>query len=129
MSGANASRTRSASPIARSLKIRRSHQDWNLCLYVAGRTSESATAFRNLKQICEGHLAGRYHIEVIDLMKNPRIARQDQIVALPAVVRKRPLPLRKIIGNLSNTERAMAGLALRADCGDSTRPQSASEGV
>jgi len=113
MSGANASPPRSASAIARSFKIGRSHQDWNLCFYVAGPTLESAAAFRNLKQICEEHLAGRYHIEVIDLMKNPRIARDDQIVALPTVVRKRPLPLRKIIGDLSNTERALAGLDLR----------------
>ena len=89
--------------------------NWNLCLYVAGRTAESAIAFRNLKQICEEHLAGRYHIEVIDLVKHPRVARVDQIVALPTVVRKRPLPLRKIIGDLSNTERALAGLDLRAD--------------
>lgn len=98
-----------------------SHQDWNLCLYVAGRTPESASAFRNLKRICEDHLAGRYHIEVIDLMKNPRIAREEQIVALPMVVRKQPSPVRKVIGDLSNTGRALAGLDLRADCADSTR--------
>ena len=95
-------------------------QQWNLCLYVAGNTAESATAFRNLKQICDVHLAGRYHIEVIDLMKNPRIAREDQIVALPTVVRKRPLPVRKIVGDLSNSERAIAGLDFRADCADVT---------
>jgi circadian clock protein KaiB len=120
ISGANASPTRSASAIARSPKKPRSHQHWNLCLYVAGRTSESAAAFRNLKQICEEHLAGRYHIEVIDLLKNPRIGRDDQIVAVPTVVRKRPLPLRKIIGDLSDTESAVAGLDLRADSADST---------
>jgi circadian clock protein KaiB len=105
--------TRSASATPHSLKRGRSRHDWNLCLYVAGTTKESADAFRNLKQICEEHLAGRYHIEVIDLTKNPGIARKDQIVALPAVVRKRPLPLRKIIGDLSHTERAVVGLDLR----------------
>ena len=87
--------------------------DWNLCLYIAGPTQKSATAFRNLEQICEEHLAGRYHIEVIDLMKNPQIALDDQILAVPAVVRKRPSPIRKIIGDLSNTERVLAGLDLR----------------
>jgi circadian clock protein KaiB len=91
----------------------RSHQDWNLCLYVAGPSQKSASAFRNLERICEEHLAGRYQIEVIDLTKNPQIALDDQIVALPAVVRKRPSPIRKIIGDLSNTERVLAGLDLR----------------
>ena len=86
---------------------------WNLWLYVAGPTPKSAAAFRNLERICEEHLAGRYHIEVIDLMKNPQIARDDQIVAVPTVVRKRPSPIRKIIGDLSNTERVLAGLDLR----------------
>jgi circadian clock protein KaiB len=103
MSGANASAT---AP---------SHQDWNLCLYIAGPTQKSVTAFRNLEQICEEHLAGRYHIEVIDLMKNPRIALDDQIVAVPMVVRKRPSPIRKIIGDLSNTGRVLAGLDLPHD--------------
>jgi circadian clock protein KaiB len=109
----DASPTRSASATARSLEQERSHQDWNLCLYIAGPTQKSATAFRNLEQICEEHLAGRYYIEVIDLMKNPQIALNDQIVAVPAVVRKRPLPIRKIIGDLSNTERVLAGLDVR----------------
>ena len=89
--------------------------DWKLCLYVAGPTPKSAAVFRNLEQICEKYLAGRYHIEVIDLMKNPQIARDDQIVALPMVVRKWPTPIRKIIGDLSNTERALAGLDLPPD--------------
>jgi circadian clock protein KaiB len=87
--------------------------DWNLCLYVAGPTPKSAAAFRNLEQICEEHLGGRYHINIIDLMKNPQIARDDQIIAVPTVVRKRPLPIRKIVGDLSNTERVLAGLDLR----------------
>jgi len=89
--------------------------DWNLWLYVAGPTPICAAAFRNLKQICEEHLGGRYHITVIDLMKNPQIARDDQIIAVPAVVRKRPLPIRKIIGDLSNTRRVLAGLDLPPD--------------
>jgi circadian clock protein KaiB len=89
--------------------------DWDLWLYVAGPTLKSAAVFRNLKQICEEHLAGRYRIKVIDLMKNPQIARDDQIVALPAVIRKQPLPMRKIIGDMSNTERVLAGLDLRPD--------------
>jgi circadian clock protein KaiB len=115
ISGANARPAQSVSAIARNIKQLRSHQDWKLCLYVAGPTSKSAAAFRNLEHICEEHLAGRYHIEVIDLTKNPQIARDDQIVALPAVVRKQPLPFRKIIGDLSNTERALAGLDLPLD--------------
>ncbi len=85
---------------------------WNLWLYVAGRTSKSAAAFRNLERICEKYLCGRYHIDVIDLVKNPQLARENQIVAMPAVVRKRPLPIRKIIGDLSNTELVLAGLDL-----------------
>jgi circadian clock protein KaiB len=88
---------------------------WKLRLYIAGPTSKSAAAFRNLAQICEEQLAGRYRIEIVDLVKNPQIARDGQIIALPAVVRKRPLPIRKIIGDLSNTARVLAGLDLRPD--------------
>ena len=87
--------------------------DWDLRLYVAGPTPKSVAAFRNLKQLCEEHLAGRYHIEVIDLMKNPQLAQGDQILAVPTLVRKLPAPIRKIIGNLSNTERVLVGLDLR----------------
>lgn len=85
---------------------------WRLRLYIAGATPRSFAAFRNLRQICEDHLTGPYDIEVIDLVKNPQIARDEQIVALPAVVRKRPLPVRKIIGDLSDTGRVLAGLGL-----------------
>ena len=92
---------------------RKSLPHWNLCLYIAGPTQKSATAYRNLEQICEEHLAGRYHIEVIDLVKNPQIAIDDQIIAVPTVVRKGSSPIRKIIGDLSNTERVLAGLDLR----------------
>jgi circadian clock protein KaiB len=83
---------------------------WELRLYVAGQTPKSLHAFANLKQICEQHLAGEYRIEVIDLVKNPQLARGDQILALPTLVRKLPEPVRKIIGDLSNTERVLVGL-------------------
>jgi circadian clock protein KaiB len=83
-----------------------------LWLYVAGKTPKSAAVYRHLEEICEEHLAGRYQIQVIDLRTNPRIARDDQILAVPSVVRKRPLPIRKIIGDLSNTDRVLAGLDL-----------------
>jgi circadian clock protein KaiB len=88
--------------------------EWDLRLYVAGPTSKSVAALRNLQELCEEHLAGRYRIEVIDLMKNPQLAEGDQILALPTLVRKLPSPIRKIIGNLSNTERVFVGLDLRA---------------
>lgn len=87
---------------------------WELRLYVAGQTPRSLAAFANLKQICENHLAGKYHIDVIDLVKNPQLARGDQIVAIPTLVRRLPPPLSKIIGDLSNTERVLVGLQLRA---------------
>ena len=86
---------------------------WNLRLYVAGQTPKSLQAFANLKHICEEHLAGRYNIEVIDLLKNPQLAKGDQILAIPTLVRKLPEPVRKIIGNLSDTERVLVGLDLR----------------
>jgi len=87
--------------------------EWDLLLYVAGPTPKSVAAFRNLEQICEEHLAGRYYIKVIDLMQNPQLARGDQILAVPTLVRKLPAPIRKIIGTLSNTERVLVGLDLR----------------
>jgi len=87
--------------------------DWDLRLYVAGATPKSVAAFRNLEIICEEHLAGRYHIEVIDLMKSPQLAQGDQILAVPTLVRKLPVPIRKIIGTLSDTERVLIGLDLR----------------
>ena len=87
---------------------------WDLRLYVAGQTPKSLLAFANLKKICEEHLAGRYRIEVVDLLKNPQLAKGDQILALPTLVRKLPEPVRKIIGDLSNTERVLVGLDLRA---------------
>jgi circadian clock protein KaiB len=83
-----------------------------LRLYVAGQTPKSMAAFANLKKICEEHLAGRYKIEVVDLLENPHLARGDQILAIPTLVRKLPEPVRKIIGDLSNTERVLIGLDL-----------------
>ena len=83
---------------------------WVLKLYVAGQTPKSVAAFANLKKICEEHLCGEYRVEVIDLIENPRLAAGDQIIAVPTLVRKLPEPVKKIIGDLSNTERVLVGL-------------------
>ena len=88
-------------------------ETWELRLYVAGRTPKSIQAFENLKRICEEHLPGRYKIEVIDLLENPRLAKADQIVAIPTLVRKLPDPIRRVIGDLSNIEKTLVGLQLR----------------
>jgi circadian clock protein KaiB len=85
---------------------------WELRLYVAGQTPRSLAAIANLKTFCEEHLAGRYNIEVIDLVENPRLARDHQILAIPTLVRKLPPPVRKVIGDLSNSERVLVGLDL-----------------
>jgi circadian clock protein KaiB len=85
---------------------------WKLRLYVAGQTPKAITAFTNLKKICEEKLEGKFFIEVIDLLKNPQLGAEDQILALPTLVRKLPVPVRKIIGDLSNTERVLVGLDL-----------------
>ena len=90
---------------------------WELRLYVAGHTPKSIAAFANLKKLCEEHLAGRYRIEVIDLLQQPQLAAGDQIVAIPTLVRKLPEPLRKIVGDLRNTERTLVGLNLRPRTG------------
>jgi circadian clock protein KaiB len=87
---------------------------WDLRLYVAGQTPRSVAAFANLKKICETHLQGRYNIEVVDLVKHPQLAAGDQILAIPTLVRKLPQPLRKIVGDLRDTERALVGLQLRS---------------
>ena len=87
--------------------------EWILRLYVAGQSARSAAALRNLEAICEQHLAGRYRIEVIDLLKHPQLARGDQIVAVPTLVRHLPPPMKKIIGDLSNAESVLVGLDLR----------------
>jgi len=86
---------------------------YRLRLYVAGQTPKSVLAFTNLKQICEEHLLGRYEIEIIDLRQNPQLAQGDQILAVPTLVRRLPEPIKKIIGDLSNTERVLVGLDLR----------------
>lgn len=98
-------------PAART--SRRAPDRWDLRLYVAGRTSRSAIALQNLERLCETHLKGKYHIEVIDVLKNPQLARGDQILALPTLVRKLPEPVKKIIGDLSHEERVLIGLDLR----------------
>jgi len=87
--------------------------EWELRLYVAGQSPQSLAALANLKALCEAHVSGRYKIEIIDLIKTPQLSREDQIVAVPTVVRKLPPPMKKVIGNLSNTEGALVGLQLR----------------
>jgi circadian clock protein KaiB len=86
---------------------------WNLRLYVAGQTPKSIAALANLKKICQEHLADQYQIEVIDLVRNPQLARRDQILAIPTLVRSLPPPLKKIIGDLSNVEKVLVGLDVR----------------
>jgi circadian clock protein KaiB len=88
--------------------------EWQLRLYVAGATAKSVAALANLRKLCEEHLAGRYEIEVIDLLENPKLAAGDQILAVPTLVRKFPEPIRKIIGDLSNEDRVLVGLDLKA---------------
>ena len=96
-------------PRARPAKL------WQLRLYVMDKTPKSRTAFSNLKKVCESHLKGCYRITVIDLLKHPQLAKGDQILAVPTVVRRLPKPVRTIIGSLSETERMLVGLDLRAD--------------
>lgn len=108
-----AKRTRAAQNGHDAQKDNDAANRWNLRLYVAGQTPRSMTAFQNLKSICEQYLQGQYHIEVIDLMENPTLARGDQILAIPTLVRKLPQPIRKIIGDLSNTERVLVGLDIQ----------------
>ncbi|HEY4067335.1 MAG TPA: circadian clock KaiB family protein [Burkholderiaceae bacterium] len=87
--------------------------EWQLKLYVAGNTPRSMAALENLKRVCETHLAGRYSIEIVDLLLNPKLAAGDQILAVPTLVRKFPEPMRKIIGDLSNEERVLVGLNVK----------------
>jgi circadian clock protein KaiB len=96
-----------------------SGEEWKLRLYVAGQTPKSLTAFANLKRICEEHLAGRYQIEVIDLLKQPELAQMDQIIALPTLVRKLPEPIKRIVGDLSNSNRVVVGMNLEKLSGPS----------
>ncbi len=101
-------KARASAPLHRASKL------WQLRLYVMDQTPKSVAAFSNLKMICESHLKGRYRITVIDLMKQPQLARGDQILATPTVVRRLPSPVRTIIGNLSDTDHVLVGLDLRA---------------
>ncbi len=87
---------------------------WRLCLYVAGRTPKALLAFENLKKICEAYLRGKYVIDVIDLVADPQLAARDQIIAVPTLIRRRPAPIQRIIGDLSDTEKVLAYLGLRS---------------
>ena len=113
-----ASKTKAKAPRMKSASVspRRSSRSpaetWNLRLYVAGQTPRSLTAFANLKRLCEEHLPGRYSIEIVDLVKEPHRAQNDQIVALPTLVRRLPAPLKRLIGDLSNSERVVFGMEL-----------------
>lgn len=93
---------------------RRTRRPWRLRLYVAGQTPKSLTALANLRRLCESQLAGRYELEVIDLLEHPHLARRDEILAVPTLVRKLPQPIRKVIGDLSSRERVLVGLGLYA---------------
>ena len=98
----------------RKRRVKRATADfYDLRLYIAGQTARSLAALANIQKICDEHLEGRYRIEVIDLLEHPQLARGDQILALPTLVRKLPEPIRKLVGDLSNTERALVGLDLR----------------
>jgi circadian clock protein KaiB len=101
-------------PASSSTTARREPKLWQLRLYVMDQTPKSVAAFANLKKLCESHLKGRYRITVIDLVKQPQLAKGDQILAVPTVVRKLPKPVRMIIGSLSDLERVLVGLDLRA---------------
>lgn len=92
-----------------------SFQQWQLRLYVAGQTPKSVTAFANLKKLCDEYLPGQYRIEIIDLLQHPELAKQDQILAIPTLVRKLPQPIRQIIGDLSNQEKVLLGLDIRCE--------------
>ena len=96
--------------IKKEKPVKTTNDKWVLRLYVAGQTPKALTAFANLKKICEEQLKGKYSIEVIDLLINPQLGSEDQILALPTLVRKLPVPVRKIIGDLSDTERVLVGL-------------------
>jgi circadian clock protein KaiB len=112
MTGTGPAPTTSAGDLDRGLEHGPKADVWRLRLYVAGPSPKSLTAFANLKRLCETHLEGRYEIEVIDLVEHPRLARGDEIIAIPTLVRQLPSPMRKIIGDLSDTDRVLVGLQL-----------------
>lgn len=91
----------------------RTHKEWELKIYVAGETDKSRIAINNLRKICDEHLKGCYHIEIVDLMKNPQLAAEEQIFAVPTVIRKLPEPIKKLIGDLSATEKVLVGLDIK----------------
>ena len=101
-----------AAPKTRPTKVK--SITYTLRLYIVDKTPKSVAALANLKKICDEHLAGQYKLQIVDLLENPQLARGDQILAIPTLVRKLPLPVRKIIGDLSNTERVLVGLDLRS---------------
>jgi circadian clock protein KaiB len=109
----SAARKTSAAKAKKSDNGKSAASEWVLRLYVAGQTPKSLAAFANLKKLCEEHLANRYTIEVIDLSKQPQLAQNDQIVALPTLIRRLPEPIKRIIGDLSNLERVMVGMDLK----------------
>ncbi len=95
-------------------------ESWDLRLYVTGQSSRSVRAIENLRQLCEDYVAGRYRIEVVDLLENPRLGADDQILAVPTVVRRLPEPIRKFVGDLSDTDRLLVGLQIRPPRGTAT---------
>jgi circadian clock protein KaiB len=107
------SASRASGAAAKRPRAGKAPKEWELRLYIAGKTPRAVKAFENLKQICEEHLAGRYRIEIVDLIEKPMLAKGDQIVAVPTLVRRLPEPVRKIIGDLSNMERVLVGLDIR----------------
>ena len=109
----NSANAASRAPVSRRTAAEVKSEQWILRLYVAGHTPKSLAAFANLKRICEGHLAGRYRIEVIDLSQSPHLAQHDQIVALPTLVRRLPVPIKRLFGDLSNLERVLVGMELQ----------------
>jgi len=105
-------KTKTGSKTKTTNKVK-TQETWELRLYIAGLTPKSLTAFSNLKKICEENIQRKYSIEIIDLLENPQLAAGDQIFAIPTLVRKLPLPIRKIIGDLSDTEKVLVGLNIR----------------
>lgn len=110
---AKENKDKKTTPAKKAKQPKPREEKWQLRLYVAGNTPKSITALSNLKKYCELHLAGRYELEVVDLLLNPQLAAGDQILAIPTLVRKVPVPVRKIIGDLSNEERVLVGLDIR----------------
>jgi circadian clock protein KaiB len=103
---------KSTGALRKAITVKQPAEIWNLRLYVAGLTPGALLALTNLKALCKEHLAGRYRIEVVDLLKHPKLARGEQILALPTLVRRLPRPLRQVVGDLSDTQRVLVGLNL-----------------